>query len=112
MEGGTGVSARKLDFDGSSPELSPRSRKYACLVRTYRNDNERPPPSSQIARLPSMLLRRNRKRAQLTNKICPTPYSFFQSFLSVLTQISPVRETFGWKIFVAKVPGEEEVERQ
>ena len=29
----------------------------------------------------------------------------FQSFFSVLTQISPAFETFGWKILVANQPG-------
>lgn len=37
--------------------------------------------------------------------ICPIPYVDFQSFFSVLTQISPVAPTFGWKIFVANQPG-------
>jgi len=41
---------------------------------------------------------------QLTNKICFTPRSGFQSFLSVLTQISPLLATFGWKILVKKNP--------
>lgn len=30
------------------------------------------------------------------------PKSGFQSFFSVFTQISPLVETFGWKIFVRK----------
>ena len=41
---------------------------------------------------------------QLTNKICFTPSSGFQSFFSVFTQISPLLATFGWKIFVKKNP--------
>lgn len=45
----------------------------------------------------------HRERKVLT--MCPTPYSFFQSFLSVDTQISPVEgATFGWKILVANQP--------
>ena len=35
---------------------------------------------------------------------CPMPKSLFQSFLSVFTQMSPVLEMFGWKIFVRKKP--------
>lgn len=40
----------------------------------------------------------------LTTKTWPTPYSFFQPFFSVSTQISPDFEIFGWKIFVTIVP--------
>ena len=40
----------------------------------------------------------------LTNKICLMPRSAFQSFFKVLTQISPLLATFGWKIFVMKNP--------
>ena len=41
--------------------------------------------------------------------ICPTPYSFFQSFLSVDTQISPVWTLmFGWKILVTNQPASTE----
>ena len=36
--------------------------------------------------------------------MCLIPKSGFQSFLRVLTQISPVLDTFGWKIFVKKKP--------
>ena len=36
--------------------------------------------------------------------MCPIPYVDFQSFLSVLTQISPAVETLGWKILVANQP--------
>jgi hypothetical protein len=32
------------------------------------------------------------------------PYVDFQSFFSVLTQISPELDTFGWKILVANQP--------
>lgn len=32
------------------------------------------------------------------------PYDDFQSFLRVLTQISPVLETLGWNILVANQP--------
>ncbi len=32
------------------------------------------------------------------------PYSSFQSFFSVFTQISPVLETLGWNIFVMNFP--------
>ena len=39
-----------------------------------------------------------------TNRMCWTPYSFFQSRFSVLTQISPFLATFGWKILVRKYP--------
>ena len=32
------------------------------------------------------------------------PYDDFQSFLRVLTQISPALETFGWNILVVNQP--------
>ena len=32
------------------------------------------------------------------------PYDDFQSLLSVLTEISPALETFGWNIFAANQP--------
>ena len=34
----------------------------------------------------------------------PMPYSGFQSFLRVFTQISPLFDTLGWNIFVIKKP--------
>lgn len=41
-------------------------------------------------------------RLKLTKRMCFMPKSGFQSFFSVLTQISPLVATFGWKIFVMK----------
>jgi len=44
-----------------------------------------------------------------TKRMCLMPISFFQSFLSVLTQISPVLDTLGWKILVTKNPGKNSI---
>jgi len=40
----------------------------------------------------------------LTMRICLMPRSGFQSFLSELTQISPLLDTLGWNIRVRKNP--------
>lgn len=40
----------------------------------------------------------------MVTRMWPMPYDDFQSFLRVLTQISPAPETFGWKIFVMNRP--------
>ena len=40
----------------------------------------------------------------LTNSTCLIPSFGFQSFLRVLTQISPLLATLGWNIFVMKKP--------
>jgi hypothetical protein len=44
------------------------------------------------------------RRHLIVTRMCPMPYDDFQSFLRVLTQISPAPETFGWKIFVMNRP--------
>lgn len=36
--------------------------------------------------------------------MCFSPNFGFQSFLRAFTQISPLEETFGWKILVRKYP--------
>ena len=46
--------------------------------------------------------RGSKSDAARTCSTWPMPRSCRQSFLSVLTQISPVFEMFGWKIFVRK----------
>ena len=43
----------------------------------------------------------------MTVRMCRSPRSGDQSRLRVLTQISPVAETLGWKILVRKYPGKE-----
>ena len=43
-------------------------------------------------------------RQRTTCSTWPMPRLDCQSFLSVLTQISPAFEMFGWKIFVKKKP--------
>lgn len=44
----------------------------------------------------------------MTSKMCRSDHlAGFQSFLSVLTQISPELETLGWKILVRKKPEDE-----
>lgn len=47
---------------------------------------------------------RHRGTVPLTTSTWPTPYSRFQAFFSVSTQISPDLDTFGWKILVIMVP--------
>lgn len=45
------------------------------------------------------------RRQRMTVRMCRSPRSGDQSRLRVLTQISPVAETLGWKILVRKYPG-------
>ena len=48
------------------------------------------------------------RRHLMTSKMCRSDHlAGFQSFLSVLTQISPELETLGWKILVRKKPEDE-----
>ena len=47
-------------------------------------------------------------RQWMTCSTCESVCSGFQSFLSVLTQMSPAGATFGWKIFVRKKPAQRE----
>jgi len=48
------------------------------------------------------------RRKVLTSKMCLIPRSFFQSFFRVLTQMSPLLATLGWKILVRKNPAQDE----
>ena len=75
------------------------------------------PPTCQSNTLQHELSKRCSKRSysllckciqlnKLTNNICFTPRSGFQSFFNVFTQISPLLATFGWNILVEKNPEE------
>ena len=47
---------------------------------------------------------KKRWKKKHTRRTCSMPWEGFQSFLRVLTQISPFSATLGWKILVKKYP--------
>ncbi len=85
------ISTHELEIK-NRPELPPPFRLRSTLFRRY------PVPYVQPKiKWPSLFLK-------LENFITLMPRSGFQSFLRVLTQISPCWPTLGWKIFVRKYP--------
>lgn len=84
-----------------------RSRSREMSARTFTAFQMSPNGPIALDRFSSLVLASHGRpflTRRLTTKTCPIPYSRFQPFFSVSTQISPVLEMFGWKILVIIVP--------
>jgi len=73
-----------INTKSNQPELNSISQEYK-IIKKKKNSHVRRQP-------------------RLTIRICRNPRLGFQSFLSALTQISPLLAIFGWKILVKKYP--------
>lgn len=80
-------------------EIKKKCKRPASKKANHNDQLPKGPPFFfEILRLSTSFSRR------LTTKTCPMPYSRFQPFFKVSTQISPVFEMLGWKILVSMVP--------